>query len=229
MSPLRKALRVLAAVAVAALAHPVAAAPCAGFVDVDDASTFCPSVEWMKNRAITLGCVGANVYCPTDPVNRLSMSAFLQRLGIALTPTTIGSIDVPPGAALTLANAPTVCRTLNVFPSATFPRLAHGKAIFSFVSSGETDVAVQLVETSDGGTTWTPVSPLQSVSAVDQARASLSVILPPRNLGLNLSYEYALRVTRVAGSATAGNPSSYSCRYRLLADNRNPGAPPFDE
>ena len=31
------------------------AGPCAGFTDVDDADGFCPNVEWIKNRAITLG------------------------------------------------------------------------------------------------------------------------------------------------------------------------------
>lgn len=35
-------------------------APCAGFSDVDDASGFCPNVEWIRNRAITLGCRSAS-------------------------------------------------------------------------------------------------------------------------------------------------------------------------
>ena len=33
-----------------------AAAPCAGFVDVDDTDQFCPNVTWMKQNGITLGC-----------------------------------------------------------------------------------------------------------------------------------------------------------------------------
>lgn len=62
-----------------------AAAPCAGFNDVDDTSSFCPNVTWLKNRAITFGCA-ANLYCPNDPVTRLQMAAFMNRLGDALFP-----------------------------------------------------------------------------------------------------------------------------------------------
>jgi hypothetical protein len=37
-------------------AQAAGAAPCAGFTDVDSTDAFCPNVEWLKNRAITLGC-----------------------------------------------------------------------------------------------------------------------------------------------------------------------------
>ncbi|GIK86928.1 MAG: hypothetical protein BroJett026_24090 [Betaproteobacteria bacterium] len=67
------------------------AAPCAGFDDVDDASPFCASVAWMKNRAITLGCGDGSAYCPDDAVTRLQMAAFMKRLGESLFPLTCGS------------------------------------------------------------------------------------------------------------------------------------------
>jgi len=63
-----------------AMATSPQAAPCAGFTDVDDASGFCTSVAWMKNRAITLGCT-ASQYCPADFVRRDQMAVFLYRLG----------------------------------------------------------------------------------------------------------------------------------------------------
>ena len=61
------------------------AAPCAGFVDVDDTSPFCANVAWIKNRGVTLGC-DANLYCPDASVTRLAMAAFLNRLGDAVLP-----------------------------------------------------------------------------------------------------------------------------------------------
>ena len=82
------ALRWLAAVTASVtlqVATAALAAPCAGFTDVDDASAFCPNVEWLKNRNITLGC-GVASYCPGDAVTRLAMAAFLNRMGVALTP-----------------------------------------------------------------------------------------------------------------------------------------------
>ncbi len=56
------------------------AAPCAGFTDVDDASGFCTSVAWMKNRAITSASRRPQ-YCPADFVRRDQMAVFLYRLG----------------------------------------------------------------------------------------------------------------------------------------------------
>src|SRR5688572_6092572 len=58
---------------------PVWAAPCAGFIDVDDTSPFCASAEWMKNRGVTLGCT-ADLYCPNGTVDRLQLAIFLHRL-----------------------------------------------------------------------------------------------------------------------------------------------------
>ena len=62
---------------------------CAGFVDVPASDGFCPNVEWLKNRSITLGCTDTTHYCPTASVTRLAMAAFMNRLGTALTPTAL--------------------------------------------------------------------------------------------------------------------------------------------
>lgn len=71
----------LALAAIALAASPLGlAAPCSGFTDVDTSSGFCADVTWIANRGITLGCA-ANLYCPSDPVSRLTMAAFLHRLG----------------------------------------------------------------------------------------------------------------------------------------------------
>jgi hypothetical protein len=80
-----------------AIAPAALAAPCAGFTDVDDTSGFCANVEWLKNRAITLGCSSTTVFCPNAAVSRLAMAAFMNRLGTALTPAQF-PLDVAPAA-----------------------------------------------------------------------------------------------------------------------------------
>ena len=79
---MRKIGRLLV-VAALGLGAPItgAAAPCAGFSDVDDSSGFCTSIAWVKNRGITLGCTTTSLYCPTSFVTREQMAAFLYRLG----------------------------------------------------------------------------------------------------------------------------------------------------
>ena len=77
-----------------------AAAPCAGFLDVEDTSQFCANVEWMKNRGVTVGCT-TTLYCPNDPVNRLAMAAFISRLDRVLGPTVVDAQDKALGALVT--------------------------------------------------------------------------------------------------------------------------------
>jgi hypothetical protein len=112
----------------ALVAGPALAAPCAGFVDVDDSSPFCTSVAWIKNRGITLGC-SANAYCPDANVSRLQMSAFLMRLGDALVPPTVLVVSPTGGAFHTIQAAinhaatiatPTVPVVIRVAPG-TYP------------------------------------------------------------------------------------------------------------
>ena len=213
-------------VAALAVAPVVSAAPCAGFTDLDDSSGFCNNVQWLVNRSITLGCT-ASLYCPYDSVSRLQMALFLTRLGTnALTPTFLESVGG--SSALTLVNGPVVCQ-LPDYTVTNFPRTARGHATFGARSGSPADVAVQFVESTDSGATWTPVSINQSLSSDAQSYHALAVLLPPRALDVGVAYRYGLRVSRVAGSATTGDPADYACRVKLYVDNRNPLAPPFDE
>lgn len=77
---MRLAHLVPTALLLAILPPSVHAAPCAGFTDVQDTSAFCANVTWLRNRAITLGCISTTLYCPDDLVTRLQMAAFLNRL-----------------------------------------------------------------------------------------------------------------------------------------------------
>lgn len=64
---------------------PLPGGRCAGFDDVDAQDALCAHVEWIRNRSVSLGCM-PNQFCPGVNVSRLSMAAFLNRLGRALTP-----------------------------------------------------------------------------------------------------------------------------------------------
>jgi hypothetical protein len=59
---------------------------CAGFTDITVFSPFCTNAQAMKNRAITLGCGDGTTYCPDEPVIRLQMAAFMNRVGNVLEP-----------------------------------------------------------------------------------------------------------------------------------------------
>ncbi len=205
------------------------AAPCVGFTDVDDANTFCKNVEWLKNRAITFGCT-ATQYCPSNLVTRIEMAAFLRRLGDALTPihrtieTNGNTVDID------AIPAPVICSTTD-YAVAGAPRTVHGNAVLVTGSGvGVTDVAARYVESTNGGMTWTPVSPNQATTAeASNIRQTINVLLPPRELVVGTTYRYALRLSRVAGSATTADPSSFFCSVRLTFENRNGTTSPLDQ
>ena len=112
------------------------AAPCAGFTDVDTddpaKAPFCNSVEWMKNRAITLGC-SSTLYCPDDYVTRLQMAAFIYRLGFQNaflnggnafgTTAVVGTIDAFPVEVLAAGQ-----RLLRLESKASGPNIVAGSS-----------------------------------------------------------------------------------------------------
>ncbi len=126
------------------------AAPCAGFGDVDASDSFCPNVDWMKNRKITLGCA-PGAYCPDDYVTRLQMAAFMKRLGEAFTPVVLyqrqADVVVPSGSAH-------VC-VVGGLTITDFRRFVHAASVVTASSSsGAATVGAQPVFSTDGGATW---------------------------------------------------------------------------
>ena len=227
MSAIRPRLAILLALAAMSfVASPLRAAPCVGFTDVDDQSPFCKNVEWLKNRAITLGCTTTNVYCPNQEVTRLSMSAFLNRLGNALTPVVLTSYNT--GGTLDIDASPLLCSTVDQTP--TFPRTVHGIAVLGAgQGTGDKDFAIGIVESTNSGATWTPVSPLSAMFVNANIRKTATVILPPRDLAVGTSYRWGIRVSRVAGSTTVGDPGAWHCQFQARLENRVTQTPPFDD
>ncbi len=223
---IRRASIIAAALIVSAAGASIAhAAPCAGLTDVEDTSLFCPNVEWMKNRGITLGCT-ANLYCPGEDVSRIAMAAFLRRLGDALTPVHL-TIETS-GNTVNIDVDPVVCQTED-HTVVGAPRTAHGNAVLTAgQGSGSSDFAARYVESTNGGASWTAVSPNHAATGTASERPTVNVVLPPRDLVVGTTYRYALRLSRVPGSATTADPGSYLCSVRVLLENRNSATPPRD-
>ncbi|HEX4884524.1 MAG TPA: hypothetical protein VFX05_10330 [Casimicrobiaceae bacterium] len=207
------------------------AAPCAGFSDVDSADPFCPSVEWMRNRAVTTGCGGA-FFCPSAAVSRLQMAAFLNRFANALTPVYLGSNLQWSAVNGNLTPGVIVCPSGAYTPS--FPGLAHGYAMASATptANDDADVAIEFVVSTDNGATFASASPRQTVtssgSPVSTGRtASVAVLLPPTDLAPGTNYRFALRILRAAGSTTTADAAGV-CQLHVLIENRNPTTPPLD-
>jgi hypothetical protein len=203
------------------------AAPCAGFTDVDTASTFCPSVEWIKNRGITLGCTSSTLYCPGDTVTRLSMAAFFNRLGTALTPvflsgqTAVGPTDI--------TNPVAACQTSD-YAVVGFPRTA---VIDSWINiygpNGPMDVQAYLIYSTNGGTTWTGINGSDKYQAVySGATPPNDVTLPTGgilSLSVGATYRFGVALVRADGTGTS---LSIYCGQRVQVISRDGASSPFD-
>lgn len=213
------------AVLLAAFARaPALAAPCSGFNDVNDTDPFCPNVQWVKNRGITVGCTTTSVYCPGDVVSRLAMAAFMNRFGNAMTPINVTSYNA--NFSLDLDANPRVCSTIDY--TFTVPRTAHGVGVVGGGALTGVTFQVEIVESSDGGTTWTPITLPHPVTAQPNARRTASALVPATALLVGTTYRFALRVTRAAGSVL-NDLENWQCQLHLRLENRVSATPPYDE
>jgi hypothetical protein len=193
------------------------------FDDVDDTAIYRDAVEWLVNRAITLGC-GGNNYCPNNRVTRAQMAMFMQRLGTALTPTYMqadsGYTSLDPDAG------PIVCETSGHTVS-DYPQQAIFNVDISIQAAEAMGFYISPVASTDGGMTYNYIGfsgnfhrgsasaagEWVSVSTIDW------MLLDPTT-----TYNFAIEVGRVAGTLDA---TDYRCDIIVTIENRNGTSSPF--
>jgi hypothetical protein len=206
-----------------AIAPAALAAPCAGFTDVEDSSNFCPNVEWLKNRQVTVGCTSATVYCPGVAVSRLAMAAFMRRLGTALTPLQL-PVDVAPGA-IDLDAGLVVCQTQD-FAVADFPRRAYVDLSFSGNAPAEVGLAADVVMSSNGGASWANLNAVSNRGVVPANQWGALSDLGFADLNVGQTVRWGVRMTRV-GIAGGADLADSRCQLRVLVYSRNGTTSPF--
>jgi hypothetical protein len=220
-------------------AAPALAAPCAGFTDVDDANPnhtpFCSSVEWIKNRGVTLGCT-TTTYCPDNPVTRLQMAAFMRRLGDALSPAVTSFEDAPGAIDLeAAANTRRVCITPNIdpppvapaLPGKPYPRRAVIHTTFSGQTNGALNYATDLLFSTDDGASWdfiwTDFVNRDGTGGAHWVSSSHSGAL---DLNANSNYRFAVLVEREG--APSNDFIDSRCFVTVEVFSRTGSSSPFD-
>jgi hypothetical protein len=207
-----------------------AAQSCVGFTDVLSTNGFCPNVEWLKNRAITLGCTSATLYCPNDPVSRLSMAAFMNRLGTALTPVDLAPVSAA-AAVLNPTLNPVICATpAPGFAVTGFPRRAYvnGAAHLSSPTVALDVSAVVLISTNNGAL-WTPITNSDHYASLyPGSTPAQHFSLAPFgwvDLAVGQTVRFAVGLSRFAGTGTS---VTAACSLAVQIGNRNSLTTPFD-
>ena len=195
-------MRVIEAASIAAFVAAVAFAPradaqCAGFSDVSPglSNPFCANVTWMKNRAITLGCT-PTLYCAEQGVGRLSMAAFMNRMGDTLTPKVLSAEET--GGTLDFSADHIVCQTAVLpAPVGAYPRTFDADASLSFEVSGLQTVYVVPVVSKDGQA-WQALGQGSFPVAVAGSRFHATAVTPAFELNDAgpATLQFGLRVSR---------------------------------
>lgn len=231
----KRALACTTLLATLFIAEDGAAAPCAGFTDVDDASPFCGGVAWMANRQVTTGC-GTGLYCPGDSVSRLAMAAFMSRLGAALTPRRV-FVDQNPGPVnLQGGGANLVCGSPSV-PSSVEAAFAH-KAVIHGTAWGLVDAPVNWMAdiwyTTNAGLTWSYI--VNFIPGMGATPGALTQVTTFAQMELDpaKAYVFAIRVRESPdGVDGTGNFTDLACHLLVEIGNSNavptpPPPPPCD-
>lgn len=201
-------------------ASQTATALCSQFTDVDQSNPLCPNVDWLRNRGVTLGCTTTTLYCPGDSVLRLSMAAFMNRLGNALTPTF--AVQQGQGASLPLPSPAVVCDTGNVLAT-THPRSASVIGIVNTLAATSVGVSMHIVYSTNAGVTWTSVT--QAPTALGGGGGWLNGAVQKSAIPLdaNTTYRFAVRLDPLPGTTQLGN---WSCHIKsTLASRTGSGVP----
>ena len=199
---------VLAVVAPAALA-----APCAGFADLDDSNPFCTNVVWLKNRGVTSGCT-VGTYCPDNPVTRLQMAIFMNRLATALQPDFVSGVDLNAEAEI---NAQTPACETDPYTVTGFTRMATPVgATLTHAAATVNDISARLVYRTPPSTLWLDWGPISRASNQSGQYVSQSPTAGPLNLQLGETYAFGIRTI-----ATSPAVSTAQCALYVRIENRN--------
>jgi hypothetical protein len=214
------ATRLLVIVAVSMLLAPsiTAASPCLGaspFADVPAGESYCSNTEWLKNRGVTLGCA-ASLYCPNDPVNRAAMALFLNRLSIALTPSTnvtsdnIGVVDLDVATFHCVSPA---------FAITDFPRAMLLIGHFSGLANAAASYAVSIWYNTDGSVTDFPLVGNPNFERTGSTGSSWTHASTSTSISLDVgsTYRFALQTIRQIGS---GDLTAARCNLLQMLQSR---------
>ena len=196
-------------------------ARCSNFTDMDLGDPFCPNVEWLRNRAITLGCTMTQ-YCPNDPVTRLQMAAFMNRLGNALEPVFAHAAQTAVHAA---ANSNGIVCQTEAVDTEGFPRVASLSAsTFHHTAPTSVRVSTKVIFSIDAGATWTDLSGTPTFAGnVAGSTASQSPGARPRVFPPETSLLFGIRVDTPSATLTDAG-----CELAVRLDSHTGASGAFD-
>lgn len=196
-------------------------ASCVGLGDVPANASYCPSVQFLKNRAITLGCT-ATTYCPNDAVTRAQMALFMNRLSTSLEPVFVSASQ---SANPAINSGGVACQT-GSFIVGNAPRVATATAMLYHNAATAQRVTARIVYSTDGGTTWQAFSPFYTLATnVANGFATQSPVAEPTLFTVGQLVKFGIRTGEFG---TAPTVADSGCSITVRIDNHNGTSFPYD-
>jgi hypothetical protein len=224
-----KILAIAGALAASFTASGAQAAACTGappFTDVSASASYCTNTEWLKNRAVTTGCVGTN-FCPNDVVTRASMALFMNRLADALVRPPIRVEDAPGAYTLTTGAVDNIQCQANVLTAANYPRSIALSTHLTALASGQATMGIQPLYSTDGGATWNfPNTFAERVGFDSIYEGNVS---SPATFTLPAGLPLRVGVGPFSFAGATGIASGGRCHILVQAQSVSGSSSPFDE
>jgi hypothetical protein len=218
----------LAALAALAAAAPVHAQQCDVFTDVQASDSFCASVQWLKNRAVTTGCTQTE-YCPGNAVTRAQMALFMDRLGRSQTPTQVtastGAATLP---AINDSGAFAQLCITQTLPAANFPRRARIRGYVSVTATGTAPLNMFLMHDDNPPGPWVNANGVALTVPAPNGYLSLSWASDVVTIAAGVPYRFAIGLALPGGASGQVSGGPYQCFVDVLVMNDNGSSPPFD-
>ena len=200
----------LAALTLLLISQGAMASSCLGaspFDDIPQNDPICSNAEWLKNRGVTLGCT-PNFYCPLDNVSRAQMALFMNRLAIALVPSTNVTADSS-SANIGLDTESFHCVT-PTYVVTDFARTILLHASFSGLTTAAASYTSTIYYNTTGSSTVfnLPTNGIFDRAGSTGASWANAGSHSALNLDVGTSYRFAIRVARAGG---LGNLTEMRC------------------
>ena len=203
-----------------------AISPCAGFTDVQSSDSYCNAVQWLKNRAITLGCTSATLYCPADVVTRASMALFMNRLGVALTPRFASLQAGTTAQSLAPGQFFPSCATTTL-PAVGFPQTIRTRATISVQAAGPALQMFLVASLNSAG--YINLNSTSLVVSGPNGLQNLSWTSNTLDIAPNTTVSFAVGISNPASAIGNLSVSPGLCAIEGEVFNTNPAVAPFDE
>jgi hypothetical protein len=153
------------------------------------------------------------------------MAAFMNRLGVALTPVVVHA-EAAGGALDFEAAPPTLCATGQILPVA-YPRSGRASAVVGAQFGAAATLAMRVVYSTDNGATWTPANAIPASVGGNDRWGNATIVTGDIAIEPAQAIRFGVRVQRDATGAGTADIAAWNCEIKAIVNTRTGTSAPY--